>query len=87
MLEPRVLEGAWEEIKVHDEELAGRIVRVEVLQGLDEKVAYGTDNRTSAEMFKGRIGKHSFEPRDLAERTEEYLAQGFGRDPGEDLDR
>jgi hypothetical protein len=77
MKQPTILEGPWEEIRKHDSELAGQYVRLQVLPQT-EKSTNGNREVSLAEKFAGRIGTVSFEPTDIAENTEKYLAQGFG---------
>ena len=79
MSESTVLEGTWEEIRKQDAELRGHFVRLEVVPDPVNAQANGSVAKTVAEMFAGRIGTMSFEPTDLAERSEEYLALGFGQ--------
>ena len=71
MAEAQVLEGTWEDIKLHDEELSGKEVRVTVLSPSILSNASGTGPKSMnlAEMLKGRTGLVSFEPSDLSENT------------------
>jgi hypothetical protein len=58
----RVLEGTWEEIAAHAGELAGRRVRVEVLNGADAgqtgngETPPSFEGKSLAEVLEGRIG-------------------------------
>ena len=71
MDEPLVIEGTREEV---EEQLQlfpkGRRFRLIPLPQPDEH--NGNEEPTLAERFAGRVGRFSFEPADLSERTEEY---------------
>jgi hypothetical protein len=71
MAEAQVLEGKWEDIKLHDEELIGKEVRVTILPPKTNTTQNGADKKgmSLAEMLKGRTGLVSFEPSDLSEDT------------------
>ena len=83
MSAPTILEGTWEEICKHDSELAGRFVRLMIMPDSASDGGRAEDQRTLVERFKAQVSQPGFEPIDLAERAEDYLAEGFGDDPGE----
>jgi hypothetical protein len=78
MKQPTILEGPWEEIRKHDAELIGQYVRLQILPKSVDASTNGKPEQSLAEIFKGRIGRFSFEPTDIAEKTEKYLEKGFG---------
>ncbi|MEM9567017.1 MAG: hypothetical protein AAF974_01820 [Cyanobacteria bacterium P01_E01_bin.34] len=63
----RTIEGTWEEVLEHSDELAGHHVKVIVLQEESKP-------QTLAEALKGKIGLLEFDvPEDLHQRTGEVL--------------
>jgi len=82
-MEPRTLEGTWEEIALHESELVGRRVRVIVLdepvpqERLDQALAHLI---TDAEQLAGTLasGETSLPPDAWSEDVlEKFRRQGF----------
>jgi len=82
-IETKLFEGTWEEAINH----AGDIPRDKFVQIFSVEKEHKENEedelggKTLADLFEGRIGVLSFEPSDLSERAEEYLAHGFGQLP------
>lgn len=74
-----LFEGRWEEAVRHLDAIPRkahiRIVEIEAVSESEDKL----DGKTLADLFEGRVGVVSFDPADLSERAEEYLAKGFGQ--------
>ena len=81
----KVLEGTWAEIRKQQPDWENKRLRVEVLDGpretehndgaADESVSPDDEGFSLAERLRGRVGTVSFEPTDLAARSEHYFAQ------------
>ncbi len=72
-----LFEGSWEEAIRHSEAIPRKThIRIVEIEEMPEDELNG---KTLADLFEGRIGVVSFEPTDLSERAEEYLAKGFGQ--------
>ena len=74
MNEPQVIEGTREEVgeklQLFPKEQRFRLIALPLP---DEQ--NGDEGPTLAERFAGRVGRFSFEPADLSERTEEYYGE------------
>ncbi len=78
----KVLEGTWAEIRAQQPDWENKRLRVEVLEApetQDAPLPNGAspeedDDFSLAERLRGRVGTVSFEPTDLAERSEYYYA-------------
>jgi hypothetical protein len=71
----REIEGTWEEILSHAEELAGHRVKVIVLDD-DQAPASSPDAGNLYERLKDRVGQVSFAvPQDLSRRTGHYFGK------------
>lgn len=74
MNEPQVIEGTREEVgeplKLFPKEQRFRLI---ALPQPDEM--NGDEGPTLAERFAGRVGRFSFDPADLSERTEAYYEE------------
>ena len=55
MAQPHVLEGTWEEIKLRDEELAGRFLRVIVEPSKEQAQAVNENGHLSPQPEKERV--------------------------------
>lgn len=81
MSEPQVIEGTREEVaeqlQLFPKEQRFRLIALPKPDEQNED-----EEPTLAERFAGRVGRFSFEPADLSERTEEYygelLTQKYG---------
>ena len=75
MNEPQIIEGTREEVgeqlQKFPEEQRFRLIALPPLKEQNED-----EGPTLAERFAGRIGRFSFEPADLSERSEEYYRVG-----------
>lgn len=70
-MEPRTIEGSWEEILSHAPELAGLRVRLTVLPPYPPQPQ---QRLTLDQTLRGRIGRIRFMPPNLAARTKEAFA-------------
>ena len=74
MNEPQVIEGTREEVGEQLQRFPKeQRFRLIALPQPDEQ--NGDDGPTLAERFAGRVGRFSFEPVDLSERTEAYYGE------------
>jgi hypothetical protein len=80
----RIDKGTWKEVLSHREEIPETSeVEVKVWCHLPEPTEEEDEleGKTLSDLFEGRTGVLSFDPKDLARRSEEYLAHGFGALP------
>lgn len=74
MDQPQVIEGTREEVGEQllrfPKEQRFRLIALPPLDDQDEE-----NGSTLAERFAGRVGRFSFDPADLSERTEEYYGE------------
>ena len=88
-MEQQIYEGTWEEINTqlaaHQEELRRyrRVRLIVVPQEGPMETQNETKQQTLAERFAGRIGRLSFEPADLSERTKEAYAELLAKEYAE----
>lgn len=71
---PQVLEGTWEEIVAHADELKGCQVRLVVMKPQADQEDE-SKQRSLPKEWDGLVGTLSFGPDDLAEHSEEYFGQ------------
>jgi hypothetical protein len=72
----QVLEGTWDELAEHADELRHHKNLRLIIEPDDEpKDESNGVQQTLAERFAGRVGQCSFEPSDLSERTGEVYAE------------
>lgn len=62
-IQQQTFEGTWEEVLLQADKLAGRRVRLIVLNDQTESTA------SLEQLLQGRVGKVSFQPSDLSENT------------------
>ncbi|MGK7927287.1 MAG: hypothetical protein AB4290_18925 [Spirulina sp.] len=65
---PQTLEGTWEEILARASELTGKRVRLTILE---EESRDRPPTQSLAQLLQGRVGRVSFQPPNLSERTSE----------------
>ena len=74
----KVLEGTWAEIRAQQPDWENKRLRVEVLDAPDMQDApLESGEPTLFEEMKDLVGTVSFEPTDLAARSEHYYAQAM----------
>jgi hypothetical protein len=74
MSEPQVIEGTREEVE-EQLQLFPKEQRFRLIALPQHDEQNEDDEPTLAERFAGRVGRFSFEPADLSERTEEYYGE------------
>lgn len=73
----REIEGTWEEILSHAEELAGHRIKAIVLDEV-ESASSNLDTDNLYERLKDKVGQVSFPvPQDLSRRTGYYFGKGL----------
>ena len=77
----KILEGTWAEIRAQQPDWENKRLRVEVLDAPETQNApsqnapsTNEDDFSLADRLRGRVGTVSFEPTDLAARSEYYYA-------------
>jgi len=74
MRESQIIEGTRDEIEkqlqLFPKEQRFRLIALPLLEDQNED-----EGPTLAERFAGRVGRFSFDPADLSERTEEYYGE------------
>ncbi len=70
-MEQRSFEGTWEEILLQSPQLVGRRVRLTVLT---DEASQLSSSQTLDQLLEGRVGRVSFQPANLSERTGEAFA-------------
>ena len=74
----KVLEGTWAEIRAQQPDWENKRLRVEVLDAQDSQNETLRQRETSLfDEMKDLVGTVSFEPTDLAARSEDYYAQAM----------
>ena len=74
----KVLEGTWAEIRAQQPDWENKRLRVEVLEAPETQDAPLPNGEPSLyDEMKDLVGTVSFEPTDLAERSEYYYAQAM----------
>lgn len=62
MTQPQILEGTWDEIKQHDKELEGKIVRVFIVSTEETMEERATSSQPAGAKRPSALGKYAYVP-------------------------